>query len=158
LRQCGFRRILFTMTQIEIIAAGRMKNTPFYDLWAEYHKRCTWPVTMTEIEAKSQADEIKKLQEKIRPDAFVFALDERGKSLSSPDFSKKIQDLMDQGRPSIQFIIGGADGLNEDIRKRADYLLSFGVQTWPHMMVRAMLMEQIYRARQIVAGHPYHRA
>ncbi len=113
---------------------------------------------MVEIEARNQADEIKKLQDKIRPDAYVIALDERGKSLSSPDFARKIQDLMDQGRPCIQFIIGGADGLNDDIRKRADTLLSFGVQTWPHMMVRAMLMEQIYRARQIIAGHPYHRA
>lgn len=146
------------MTQIEIIAAGRIKNTPFNELWAEYHKRCTWPVTMHELEAKSQADELKKIQEKIRTDAYVIALDERGKSLSSPDFANKIQTLMDQGRPCIQFIIGGADGLNDGIRKNADYLLSFGVQTWPHMMVRAMLMEQIYRARQIIAGHPYHRA
>lgn len=146
------------MTSIDIIAAGRIKNTPFADLFAEYHKRCTWPVSMVEVEARTQADEIKKLQEKIRADAYVIALDERGKSLSSSDFANKIQGLMDQGRPCIQFVIGGADGLGDDLRKRADTLLSFGVQTWPHMMVRAMLMEQIYRARQIIAGHPYHRA
>ena len=83
----------------------------------------------------------------------------KGKArLSSASFAAKVQDLMDEGRPVIQFIIGGADGLNDEIRKRADILLSFGIQTWPHMMVRIMLIEQIYRARQIVAGHPYHRA
>lgn len=145
------------MTQIEIIAAGRIKNTPFNDLWTDYHKRCTWNVTLCEFEARNQADELKKIQEKIRKDAYVVALDERGQSLSSPAFADKIQSLMDQGRSCIQFIIGGADGLDDTIRQHADYLLSFGVQTWPHMMVRAMLMEQIYRARQIIAGHPYHR-
>lgn len=145
------------MTQIDIVAAGRMKNSPFSDVWQEYHKRTTWPVTLIEVEGKSQSDEIKKIQDKLRSDAYIIALDERGKSLSSPDFAKKIQSLMDQGRPAIQFVIGGADGLGDDLRKSADELLSFGVQTWPHMMVRAMLMEQIYRARQINLGHPYHR-
>src|SRR5690606_29140891 len=114
-------------------------------------------VTLCEFEARNQADELKKIQEKIRKDAYVVALDERGQSLSSPAFADKIQSLMDQGRSCIQFIIGGADGLDDTNRQHADYLLSFGVQTWPHMMVRAMLMEQIYRARQIIAGHPYHR-
>jgi 23S rRNA (pseudouridine1915-N3)-methyltransferase len=146
------------MTQIDIIAAGRMKTLPFAEVWHDYHKRTTWPVTLIEIEGKNQADEIKKIQEKIRGDAYVIALDERGKSLASVEFADKIQDLMNYGRPAIQFVIGGADGLGEELRKSADYLLSFGVQTWPHMMVRVMLMEQIYRARQINTGHPYHRA
>jgi 23S rRNA (pseudouridine1915-N3)-methyltransferase len=144
------------MTQIDIIAVGRMKNTPYAAAWQEYLKRTTWPVTLHELDVR-QDQEHTKILEKIRADAFVFALDERGKSLSSTDFASRIQSLMDQGRPAIQFIIGGADGLNDDIRKRADFLLSFGIQTWPHMMVRVMLMEQIYRARQINAGHPYHR-
>jgi 23S rRNA (pseudouridine1915-N3)-methyltransferase len=146
------------MTQIEIIAAARMKNSPFADLWQDYHKRMTdWKVTLIEIEGKNQAEEIKKIQEKIRDDAYVIALDERGKSMSSPDFAAKMEDLMGQGRNAVQFVIGGADGLGDDLRKRADTLMSFGVQTWPHMMVRVMLIEQIYRARQINAGHPYHR-
>lgn len=146
------------MTSIEIIAAARMKNSLFADLWQDYHKRMTdWKITLTEIEGKNQAEEIKKIQEKIRDDAYVIALDERGRSLSSPDFATKMAGLMDQGRNCIQFVIGGADGLGDDLRKRADYLMSFGVQTWPHMMVRVMLIEQIYRARQINAGHPYHR-
>ena len=146
------------MTHIDIIAAGRMKNSTFAEVWQDYHKRMTdWKVTLIEVEGKNQAEEIKRIQEKLRDDAYVICLDERGKSLSSPDFATKIQGLMDQGRSSIQFVIGGADGLGDELRKRADYLLSFGVQTWPHMMVRAMLIEQIYRARQINAGHPYHR-
>lgn len=144
------------MTQIEIIAVGRMKNTPYNDAWQEYLKRMAWPVTLHELDVR-QDQEHAKIIEKIRPDAYVFALDERGKSLSSIDFAQRVQALMDQGRPAIQFIIGGADGLNDEIRKRADFLLSFGIQTWPHMMVRVMLIEQIYRARQISAGHPYHR-
>lgn len=142
---------------IEIIAVGRMKNSPYAELWQEYHKRCSWPVTLHELDVR-QDQEHKKIIEKIKDGAYVIALDERGRSLSSQDFASKMQGLIDSGTPSVQFIIGGADGLNDDIRKRADYLLSFGVQTWPHMMVRAMLMEQIYRARQINTGHPYHRA
>jgi 23S rRNA (pseudouridine1915-N3)-methyltransferase len=144
------------MTQIDIIAVGRMKNTPYAEAWQDYLKRMTLTVTLHELDVR-QEQEHTKIIEKIRPDAVVFALDERGKSLSSVDFANRIQGLMDQGRPSIQFIIGGADGLNDDIRKRADVLLSFGIQTWPHMMVRVMLIEQLYRARQIIAGHPYHR-
>ena len=145
------------MTQIDIIAVGRMKNSPFAEVWQDYLRHCLWPVVPHELDVR-QDQEHKKIIEKIRADAFVIALDERGKSLSSTDFSVKMQDLMNQGCPLIQFIIGGADGLNDEIRKRADYLLSFGIQTWPHMMVRVMLIEQIYRARQINAGHPYHRA
>jgi 23S rRNA (pseudouridine1915-N3)-methyltransferase len=84
-------------------------------------------------------------------------MDERGKSLPSLKFADKIRDLQNQGRSHIQFIIGGADGLGDDIRKRADLLLSFGAQTWPHMLARVMLLEQIYRCQQILSGHPYHR-
>lgn len=146
------------MAHIEIIAVGRMKNTAFADLWNEYHKRCHWDVTLHELETRTQAEELKKIQEKIRDDSFVIALDERGKALASVDFAARLQSVMDQGRPYIQFIIGGADGLNDAVRKRADILMSFGIQTWPHLMVRAMLIEQIYRAQQINAGHPYHRA
>lgn len=144
------------MTEIEIIAVGRMKNSPYALAWQDYLKQITCPVTLHELDVR-QDQEHKKISEKIRNDAYVFALDERGKSLSSRDFAGRLQNLMDQARPCIQFIIGGADGLNDEIRNRADFLLSFGIQTWPHMMVRVMLIEQIYRARQISAGHPYHR-
>lgn len=143
--------------RIDIIAAGRMKPGPALDLWAIYKKRLQWPVTLYEIEAKSQAAEQDKFSEKIDPRAFVFVLDERGKSLTSPEFSQKIQKSMAEGAARFQFIIGGADGHSDEVRRRADCLLSFGRQTWPHMLARIMLIEQIYRAQQIAKGHPYHR-
>jgi 23S rRNA (pseudouridine1915-N3)-methyltransferase len=85
-------------------------------------------------------------------------MDERGKSLTSPAFAAKLQELSSTGQADLQFLIGGADGLNDAIRKRPNsFLMSFGAQTWPHQMVRVMLAEQIYRAQQILLGHPYHR-
>lgn len=147
------------MANIDIIAVGRIKNSPFAPLWDEYFKRMTgWRITLHELETRTQGEEIRAIQSKIRADAHVIALDERGKPMDSPAFAAHIQSLMDRGRTPIQFIIGGADGLGDEVRKRADDLLSFGIQTWPHLMVRVMLMEQIYRARQINSGHPYHRA
>lgn len=145
------------MQKIDIIAAGKMKPGPFSDLWQEYKKRLSGQVTLTEIEARNHAEEVRKLEEKIVPQAYLFALDEKGKSLRSTEFAARLEDLGAAGRNHIQFLIGGADGLSPELRKRADFLLSFGAQTWPHMMVRVMLIEQIYRARQILAGHPYHR-
>ena len=85
------------------------------------------------------------------------ALDERGQNLASRDFAKRITALGNQGYSELTFIIGGADGLAPAIRDRAGLLLSFGAMTWPHMLVRVLLMEQIYRAQTIIAGHPYHR-
>lgn len=145
------------MTRIDIIAAGRMKNDSFSSLFTEYRKHLDWAVNLHEIEGRNAAEEAKKLEEKHDPRAFLFVLDETGKSLKSIDFAKKIEDLSVRGQSHIQFIIGGADGLPESLKKKANFLLSFGVQTWPHMLVRVMLIEQIYRARQIIAGHPYHR-
>ena len=146
------------MLRIDVIAVGKSRSSPFADLWEDYAGRLRpWTVSLVEIEAKSTIDEHKKILEKINDQAFIFVLDEKGKSLRSTDFATRIGDLADQGRPHIQFVIGGADGLSDEIRKRAHFLLSFGVQTWPHMMVRTMLAEQVYRAKQILAGHPYHR-
>lgn len=145
------------MLRIEIIAAARLKKGAFADLRDEYLKRMSWPVTITEIEGRNAEDEQVKLTEKIRPGATLIALDEKGKTFSSREFAVKLSELSEQGQTDVQFLIGGADGLNDDIRKRARFLLAFGPQTWPHMMVRVMLLEQIYRAQQIIAGHPYHR-
>ena len=88
----------------------------------------------------------------------VVALDERGKALSSEAFAAKMGAWRDQGAADIAFLIGGADGHGDAVRARADFLLALGPMTWPHMLVRGMLTEQIYRAQQILAGHPYHRA
>ncbi len=151
------------MLQINLIAVGKLKKGPLHDLKEEYIKRIQWPVKIIEIESKisnpvsMNEEENKKLLDTISPTSFLIILDENGKSLKSTEFSKKIESLQDQGQSLIEFIIGGADGLSDEIKKRANLMISFGRQTWPHMMVRVMLLEQIYRAQQIKAGHPYHR-
>lgn len=145
------------MIKIEIIACGRLRPSPLLDVWDDYKKRMNWAVTLHEIESKNAPDLEQKLLDKIRPDAFTIALDEHGKALTSRDFAGKLDDLLAGGMNHIQFIIGEADGLPPAVKQKADLLLAFGIQTWPHMLVRIMLIEQIYRAQQIIAGHPYHR-
>lgn len=146
------------MKRIDIIAPGKIRKTPYEDLFALYEGRLHWPLQVHEIEAKSiSADEWEKIDAKIVPGAFVVALDERGKSMKSLEFSALFDRLQTEGRNHIQFLMGGADGLDDNLRRKADLVLSFGVQTWPHMLARIMLLEQIYRAQQILAGHPYHR-
>ena len=90
-------------------------------------------------------------------DAAVVALDESGQALSSRALAARIGRWRDDGRGCIAFLVGGADGLDDAVCARADLVLSFGKATWPHMLARAMLAEQLYRAQQILAGHPYHR-
>lgn len=150
--------------RIEILAVGRARAGPEQALYDSYARRLTWPVTLRQFEEKRR---LPTAELKIRegdlllaaiPDgAAVVALDEQGQSLSSEAFAARIGVWRDDSRPAIAFMIGGADGLTDAVRSRADLLLAFGRQTWPHMLARAMLMEQIYRAQQILAGHPYHR-
>jgi 23S rRNA (pseudouridine1915-N3)-methyltransferase len=89
--------------------------------------------------------------------AITVVLDERGKALSSMDLAKKLEGWRDTGRREVRFLIGAADGHEEALRTGADLLLSFGPATWPHMLARAMLAEQLFRATSILANHPYHR-
>ena len=151
------------MMKIDIIAAGRLRKGPYFELCQEYQKRTQWSLTVHEIESKYtepahvQGDEGRKIGERLDKSAFIIVLDERGDGLRSMDFAKTIEKLQNNGENHIQFIIGGADGLTDEVRDRANLLLSFGQQTWPHLLVRVMLMEQIYRAQQILARHPYHR-
>lgn len=144
------------MTNTDIIAVGRMKRSPVLPLWEEYFKRMRPAPALYEIETGDAAKENTLISEKLDEKAFVFALDEQGRSLRSGDFSARLEKLYAGGR-KIQFVIGGADGLSRETKDRADFLLSFGNQTWPHMLVRVMLLEQLYRAQQIQSGHPYHR-
>ena len=145
------------MIHVDVIAVGRMRKGPLLDLCHEYAARMRWALAVHEIDVKKAQDEENLVLEKIDPQAYVFVLDERGKSVSSPQFSQLIAEKTAQGRSRFQFVIGGADGHSESVRQQADCLLSFGSQTWPHMLARVMLLEQIYRAQQIIAGHPYHR-
>ncbi len=148
---------------IEIIAVGILKNHPLLDLWNDYVRRSSWNIAIHEVESKQKnpdkyAKEIEsKIISKISANAYKIALDERGKSYKSVDFAKEIENLQNTGHAKLQFIIGAANGLTQEIRNKSDLLLSFGMQTWPHMLVRIMLIEQIYRTQQIISGHPYHR-
>ncbi len=149
--------------RLTLIAVGRAKRGPEQELFNSYQKRLNPGLDLVEVEEKRplsgaelKAREAELISAKIPDGAFLIALDERGKPLSSRKFAEKLGDLRDGGR-DIAFIIGGADGLDESLRARADMILGFGPQTWPHMLVRAMLAEQVYRGQSILAGHPYHR-
>jgi 23S rRNA (pseudouridine1915-N3)-methyltransferase len=137
--------------KIRIIAVGKLKQSPLLDLCHEYLKRMTWQVTVKELGEKDNA------ADHIPEGAIIVALDERGDTLTSPDLARKCEKWQMMAAPVV-FLIGGADGFDNETRKKAHFLMSFGKQTWPHMMVRVMLLEQLYRAQQIIAGHPYHRA
>jgi len=153
--------------KLVIAAVGRIKPGPEASLIADYVKRFDGagrsiglgPLSIEEVDArgKDQSEESALLAARIAVDDRVVILDERGKSLPSESFSKLVCDWRDDGVRCARFLIGGADGHTRDLRKRADLMISFGSATWPHMMVRAMLTEQLYRAAAIATGHPYHR-
>lgn len=151
------------MLKVDIISIARIKKGPYYDLIEDYKKRIRWSLTIYELESKHsdpkkcQLDEEEKILKHISDQAIVVALDERGDGLKSLDFAKMLENFKNNGDNHIQFIIGGADGLTQKTRDKTDILLSFGQQTWPHLLARVMLLEQVYRAQQILAGHPYHR-
>ena len=150
--------------RIVIAAVGRLRRGPEHDLLESYRRRIRWSIAIQEIEEKRPFPpaELRKreatlLQGALPDGALVAALDEGGKHMTSAQFATHLDGWQGSGIRDVAFVIGGADGLTDEIRRRADLLLAFGRQTWPHMLVRAMLMEQIYRAQQILAGHPYHR-
>ena len=141
-----------------IIAVGKMKSTSHFRVaYDEYSKRLKGSIELTEIEARTTKEEQSKILTKLNDNSPIIALDETGESLSSQRFADKITSIQQIKTGKIQFIIGGADGLNNEIRNKADLILSFGKLTWPHMLARVMLVEQIYRANLIMANHPYHR-
>ncbi len=150
--------------KIIVAAIGRAKAGPERDLFQSYTARLPWPVELKEIEIKKEADtnvrralEAEALLAAIPDQARSIALDERGKGETSEDFAARLGRWRDDGTRAVVFMIGGADGLHETVRNRVDAVLSFGALTWPHMLVRALLAEQIYRAHSILTGHPYHR-
>jgi 23S rRNA (pseudouridine1915-N3)-methyltransferase len=145
-----------------VVAVGRARAGPERALWDEYAGRLKTPIELVEVDWKrsgpgSSEREAALLLKAVPAGALLVALDERGKSLSSESFARTLAQWRDQGTPTIAFVIGGADGLAEDVRRRARLLLSLGAMTWPHLLVRGLLAEQLYRAECIWAGHPYHR-
>jgi len=159
--------------RLVVAAIGRLKDGPERELAERYRKRAEQTgrrigfrkMEVVEIR-ESRAQEVGKrmVEESIAlaniiPDkAVVLILDERGESLDSVEVTNRLKRWRDAGRPAAVFVIGGADGLGAHLRDRADLRLAFGTATWPHQLVRIMLLEQIYRSATLLAGHPYHRA
>lgn len=159
--------------RIVVLAVGRLKSGPETDLVARYMKRAEAAgrglgitgldlVEIPESRAGSSSDraaaESAALLSKLPAGARLVVLDETGKARASEDLAQYLREAADSGEKDLAFAIGGPDGHGEEIRRRADLLVSFGRATWPHQLVRAMLLEQIYRATTILSGHPYHRA
>jgi len=151
--------------RIVIAAVGRARKGWAADLYWDYANRLRPPPLLREIEIKgrpaSGADktqEARKLLAAVPQGAKIIALDEQGDKVNSGSFAETLRGWRDSGVTDLAFLIGGADGLDEMVRQQANHILSFGLMTWPHLLVRGMLAEQLYRAQQINAGHPYHRA
>ena len=150
-----------------LAAVGRLRKGPEAALVEDYLARFAKtgralgfpPLSVIEVEDKrggGMASEAELLARAIPDGAALVILDERGQLLSSPDFAARLGGFRDQAR-DICFVIGGADGIDPSLRARADLAISFGTMVWPHMLVRVMLSEQLYRAATILAGGPYHR-
>lgn len=137
---------------LHIIARGKIARSPEAELVARYEKRMSWAVRLTELPETGG-----KVPEPQSPLKTVL-LDERGKAISSEVFAQTLGHWRDTGIRETRFVLGAADGHTQSERAEADMLLAFGPATWPHLLARAMLMEQLYRATSILAGHPYHRA
>ena len=147
-----------------LLCVGNLKTGLEKDLSDQYRTRLTWPFEMKEVVCRKSgsSDQIKTwegelLLQAIEPSSIVVGLDEQGTSLTSLEFAHVLNGYRNEGAKSLTFIIGGADGLSDSIRKRCQRLIALGRMTWPHLLVRGLLMEQIYRAQQILSGHPYHR-
>ena len=136
---------------LHIIARGKIGRGPEADLVDRYLKRIDWPTKVTELPDRG------KEAPQAPPNSVSIVLDERGRALSSTELSALLERWRDGGKREARFLIGAADGHGEEQRRSADLLLSFGPATWPHLLVRAMLAEQLFRATSILANHPYHR-
>lgn len=147
-----------------IAAIGKAKSSPEISLYSDYIRRLKWKVELKEFDVKIADTKKRKMEEaKLLLAACdgherVVALDETGQNISSQALAGELKKWQGQGYSSVAFIIGGADGLDENVRQKAHLVLSFGRATWPHMLVRAMLAEQLYRAWSLLNNHPYHRA
>lgn len=158
--------------RLTVAAVGRLKRGAERDLVARYHERAVKAgraigfraLDLVEIGESPARDAARRMTEEsiaiasVIPDgAAVVVLDERGENLDSPSFADLLRCWRDNGRPAAAFVIGGPDGIAVTLRQRAELRLAFGAATWPHQLVRVMLLEQLYRAVTILSGHPYHR-
>ena len=137
---------------LHIIARGKIGRSSEAEMVERYMKRIAWPTKVTELPDRGGT------VPEPATNAVTVVLDERGEALGSATLASKLETWRDGGRREARFLIGAADGHEAAQRDRADVLLSFGPATWPHLLVRAMLAEQLFRATSILANHPYHRA
>lgn len=152
--------------KLHLICVGRLRKGPEKIMVDDYLDRFAKtgralglpPVTVSELDARGAGQEAEAalIDRALPAGAALIMLDERGAQLTSPDFAARIGAWRDQAR-DVALVIGGADGLTPDLRARADLAISFGQMVWPHMLVRVMVAEQLYRAASILAGGPYHR-
>ena len=135
---------------LHVIARGKIGRSPEAELVERYLKRISWPIKLTELSERAPTPPAPS-------NAVTVLLDEKGNALSSMELAKSLEQWRDRGVREARFVIGAADGHSPDERASADLLISFGPATWPHLLVRAMLAEQLFRATSILANHPYHR-
>ncbi len=154
--------------KVHIIAVGRLRGGPEADLISDYLTRfdrtgralSLGPAQIVEVDDRKgggMAAEAELLRRAVPKGALLAVMDERGRVESSPRFAQRLAGWRDDGRSDLALVIGGADGIDPALRAEADFALSFGAMVWPHMLVRVMLAEQLYRAASILAGAPYHR-
>lgn len=155
--------------KLHVCAVGRLRSGPAREMVDDYTQRfdrtgralSLGPLAEHEVEDKKNAGMAAEgaiLARAVPAGAVLVTLDERGRVMTSPEFAALLAGWRDAGRQDVAFVIGGADGIDPDLRARADASISFGAMVWPHMLVRVMLAEQLYRAAGILAGSPYHRA
>lgn len=155
--------------RLHLCAVGRLRAGPGRALVDDYLDRLgktgrplgLGPVAEHEVEDRrggGRTAEAELLTRAVPAGAVLCVLDERGRAMTSPEFAAQLARWRDGGRQDAAFVIGGADGIDPSFRARADLAVSFGAMVWPHMLVRVMLAEQLYRAATILAGSPYHRA
>lgn len=137
---------------LHIIARGKIARSPEEQLVQRYEKRIAWPLKLTELPETGG-----RVPDPLTPCRTVL-LDEKGRDLSSEELAAVLEKWRDGGMRECRFVLGAADGHSEEERATADLLLAFGRATWPHLLARAMLAEQLFRATSILAGHPYHRS
>lgn len=137
---------------LHIVARGKIGRSPEAELVDRYLKRISWPTLVTELPERGRG-----ASPPLPANSVAIVLDERGETLASIDLARRLERWRDSGKREARFLIGAADGHSDSDRQSADLLLSFGKATWPHLLARSMLAEQLFRATSILANHPYHR-
>ncbi len=145
--------------QISLVAIGKLKDPSLNQLYNEYEKRLDWKINVKEFSNQASKDQEEQILLKAIPSSsYLIALDEGGENITSLDFAKLLENIQLHHNGNVCFVIGGADGLGNNLKKSSQKSLAFGRMTWPHLLARVLLMEQLYRAQQILKSHPYHRA